>query len=294
MELLTHKSAKVVACAISVTSALIQEFGTTHAQCKGVLSALARLFSETDKGVRAESSALAKELYRWLGPPLNPYLSTLKPVQLKELSEEFSNIDKMPPAVAKRKLITAKGDVSVTLTSTVENSTVSSDVIMPTLDTVENELWESAPAIDISTIFPTTIEKLLNSTWKEKKDLLDALGDALSPSPRLKLAGGYFLEELISAMGRLVSTDLSIAVVLSTTKCIERIAAAAKSNFPSGKHPTLLLQALIGRTREKKNSVIDCLMTAADSMLANCIPPITFQVILEAIGIGTGHVFAGE
>lgn len=53
-ELLTHKNAKVVACAISAASSIIQELGTTHAQCKGLLSSLSRLFSETDKGVRAE------------------------------------------------------------------------------------------------------------------------------------------------------------------------------------------------------------------------------------------------
>lgn len=162
------------------------------------------------------------------------------------------------------------------------------------LDSIEYDIWESAPEVEISALFHSTTETLLASAWKEKKALLDALGDALNPSPRLKLASGRLLEEIICALGRLISIDVNIAVVLSSARCVERIAHATRANFPAGKHPVLILHALLGRTREKKSSVVDCLMAAAQAILSRCAPPITFQSILEAVGIGTGTSLLGN
>ncbi|KGG52303.1 ARM repeat-containing protein [Mitosporidium daphniae] len=252
-ELLTHKNAKVVACAISAASSIIQELGTTHAQCKGLLSSLSRLFSETDKGVRAE-----------------------------------------PPVAPKRRLASEKSAPVISVSAEEKPSVDACDDEPSSLDSIEYDIWESAPEVEISALFHSTTETLLASAWKEKKALLDALGDALNPSPRLKLASGRLLEEIICALGRLISIDVNIAVVLSSARCVERIAHATRANFPAGKHPVLILHALLGRTREKKSSVVDCLMAAAQAILSRCAPPITFQSILEAVGIGTGTSLLGN
>lgn len=53
------------------------------------------MFGHADKNVRAEVAALTIELYRWIGQPMMASLSTLKPVQIKELEEAFT---KLPPS----------------------------------------------------------------------------------------------------------------------------------------------------------------------------------------------------
>lgn len=56
-----------------------------------------KIFGHTDKNVRAEANALTVELYRWIGQPLMPSISTLKPVQIKELEEAFSKLPAEKP-----------------------------------------------------------------------------------------------------------------------------------------------------------------------------------------------------
>jgi cytoskeleton-associated protein 5 len=44
-----------------------------------LLKALPKIFSHTDKNVRAEGTSLTLALYTWLGPGLMPALAELKP-----------------------------------------------------------------------------------------------------------------------------------------------------------------------------------------------------------------------
>jgi len=39
-----------------------------------------------------QASTLTIELYRWIGPAVNQFLSELKPVQIKELEESFAQL----------------------------------------------------------------------------------------------------------------------------------------------------------------------------------------------------------
>lgn len=59
-----------------------------------VLKALPKIFSHTDKNVRAEGTALALNLYQYLGTGIESWLADLKPVQVKELKEAFEGLDK--------------------------------------------------------------------------------------------------------------------------------------------------------------------------------------------------------
>jgi cytoskeleton-associated protein 5 len=93
------KQPKVVTQTVTVLKELVKQFGAKKVSPKPILKILPKLFGHADKNVRAEVSALTIELYRWIGQPMMASLSTLKPVQIKELEEAFAKLpaDKPTP-----------------------------------------------------------------------------------------------------------------------------------------------------------------------------------------------------
>lgn len=72
----------------------IQNFGPKVVSPKPLLKVLPKLFDHKDKNVRSEASLLAVELFKFLGlGVMQPALNDLKPVQVKELTEEFEKVD---------------------------------------------------------------------------------------------------------------------------------------------------------------------------------------------------------
>lgn len=59
-----------------------------------VLKALPKIFAHADKNVRAEGTQLTHTLYQYIGLAIDPWLSELKPVQVKELQEAFEGMEK--------------------------------------------------------------------------------------------------------------------------------------------------------------------------------------------------------
>jgi cytoskeleton-associated protein 5 len=59
-----------------------------------VLKALPKIFSHTDKTVRAEGTQLTNALYQYIGPSIEAFLTDLKPVQVKELKESWDAMEK--------------------------------------------------------------------------------------------------------------------------------------------------------------------------------------------------------
>lgn len=69
-------------CVIYLTN-FYREFGAADkAVVKAAAKHLGAAFQHADKMVRAEGSALAVELYRWVGKALEPFLDALKPIQV--------------------------------------------------------------------------------------------------------------------------------------------------------------------------------------------------------------------
>lgn len=94
---LNAKQPKLVTQTVVVLKELVRQFGIKKVNPKPILKVIPKLFGHTDKNVRAEASALTVELYRWIGQPLMPSISTLKPVQIKELEEAFSKLPAEKP-----------------------------------------------------------------------------------------------------------------------------------------------------------------------------------------------------
>nr|KAJ3421325.1 Microtubule-associated protein, microtubule dynamics during spindle orientation [Polyrhizophydium stewartii] len=84
-----HKTPKNVAACVTALREVISAYGIPLVPFKPIVKALPKIFDHRDNTVRAEGTALALELYRWIGQALMGSLNDLKPVQLKELSALF-------------------------------------------------------------------------------------------------------------------------------------------------------------------------------------------------------------
>lgn len=85
-ELLGLKSPKNIAGALSAMCSIVEK---RDCRLEMVGSRIAGVMGHADKAVRAEGIRLCVELYRKNGDALMPYLESLKPIQMKELVEEF-------------------------------------------------------------------------------------------------------------------------------------------------------------------------------------------------------------
>jgi cytoskeleton-associated protein 5 len=69
-------------------------FGIQTTPAPLILKALPKIFSHSDKVVRAEGTLLTHALYNYMGSAIEPWLADLKPVQIKELKEAFETMEK--------------------------------------------------------------------------------------------------------------------------------------------------------------------------------------------------------
>lgn len=71
-----------------------RSFGTQATPPPAVLKVLPKIFGHSDKTVRAEGTALTLIMYQYIGQAIEPFLSDLKLVQVKELKEAFEQMEK--------------------------------------------------------------------------------------------------------------------------------------------------------------------------------------------------------
>ena len=69
-------------------------FGAQIVPPSPILKILPKIFSHTDKTVRAEGTHLVTILYQYIGSSIEPWLADLKPVQVKELKDGFDALEK--------------------------------------------------------------------------------------------------------------------------------------------------------------------------------------------------------
>jgi len=84
----------IIVCSILTLDVLCRLFGTQVTPPAPILKALPKIFGHSDKTVRSEGSGLAHALYQYLGTGIEPWLSDLKPVQVKELKEAWDGMEK--------------------------------------------------------------------------------------------------------------------------------------------------------------------------------------------------------
>ncbi|KAK9721017.1 hypothetical protein K7432_003762 [Basidiobolus ranarum] len=269
---LNHKLPKLVAAALFSLKQIIRSFGIKHINPKPILKALPKAFTHTDKNVRAESTQLAVELYRWLGPALNTYLAELKPVQIKELNEAFEQLPSEKPS-PERLLRSEQNESS--------NGSVEDIKDDPTVASEEPEVdaYSLADPVDVLSKIPSDFYTNLESAkWKDRKDALEAYLLVLR-TPKIA-AGDY--RELISALAKRVG-DVNIMVGTVATQCIEAMSIGLRQEF--SQYTSLVLTPLLEKLKEKKANFVDALRKCLDSVFTM----IAFSDIMEESMVAMAH-----
>ncbi|GAA6011628.1 hypothetical protein JCM11491_004710 [Sporobolomyces phaffii] len=276
---LEFKQPKVVAGCVTVLKELVHSFGPKAVSLKPILQTLPKIFAHADKTVRSEGSLLCLSLHSYLGPALAPHLSELKPVQVKELQESFDKSDRgetdgygFGKLIPSRFLWTVKRDMRVReAEGALEGGPADGDA--GNGPEVEDEPaepedlaidpFELATAIQVvNSLPPDFYTHLSSSKWKDRKELaLEPLVTLLSSS--IKYDAGSNYTDLVTALaGRM--TDANVLCVMLAANCVEKLAKGLRDEFKGYKG--LVTGALLGRTKEKKQNVLDALGNALDAV----------------------------
>ncbi|KAJ3398578.1 Microtubule-associated protein, microtubule dynamics during spindle orientation [Chytriomyces hyalinus] len=252
---LAHKNPKNVAAAVSVLKEMLRLFGSKVVPVKPLVKQLAKLFDHKDSNVRNEATALATELYRWLGPAILPSLSDLKPVQLKELNEHFEQIGTVR-AVPER-LVRSEMEKRAKVGYVAED--VTAGVIVAAEPEPVDAFDISDPVNVLDHLPPKFYETLGATKWSERKEILEALL-ALLKVPKLE-DGRY--GELINVLSKRVN-DAHVLVLSLAINCIEFLARGLRSNF--SQYRGIVITPLLEKLKEKKAAVLESLRSCLDAV----------------------------
>ncbi|ORX61016.1 ARM repeat-containing protein [Piromyces finnis] len=269
---INHRTPKVVAANISALREAIECYGTKNCNIAPILKIIPKIFGHSDKKVREEAFALTTEIYEWIGPGINSFIEPLKPIQVKELHEKFEKCKNVGTKTQKR-----------LLRSQQEAQEQEMDVDMADGDNIDSDDMEDDP-IDLYDIqdpvnvldkIPKGFYDTIKSTkWKERKAVLEELSNVLSP-PKYE-EGKY--GELVSTLSKRM-TDPNILCVTLAANCIEKIAKGLRNSFSSYKN--MVMDPLLEKLKEKKQSVIDAISNALDAVYICCTIPDISEIVVE-------------
>ncbi|KAJ3032355.1 Microtubule-associated protein, microtubule dynamics during spindle orientation, partial [Rhizophlyctis rosea] len=276
-----HKTPKNVVGAVSSLRESLRLFGHKVIPVKVLLKQLPKIFDHKDKNVRAEGTALALELYRWLGPAISNSLTDLKPVQLKELNEQFETLPNERP-IPDRLLRSEQAKIEANRGQMGDSTNEASHGGQDDAAAQEPEdidPYDLADPINILDKLPKNFyEDLASTKWKERKEALDALL-ALLNAPKLE-DGRY--GELISILAKKVN-DANLLVVINATNSIEKIAVGLRQSF--AQYKSIVTHPLLEKCKEKKTNVVEALRGALDAVFAS----VTIAEIVEDVTGSAAH-----
>lgn len=219
-------------------------------------------FAHSDKTVRSEANRLAIEIYKWIGKGLLPLLDSIKPIQLKELSDQIEILPSSRP-VPERSLRSMESNVlAPEKDSSLDESSSTCGPIPDSCEDIapEVDVFASSDPVDVLSKIPPTFEEMVSSVnWKERKEALDGLLPILKV-PRL--AEGRY-GDLVSLLAKKIS-DTNINIVIVASQCVEAIALGLRSSFLP--YQNVVLDPLLERCKEKKANVLDALRSALDAV----------------------------
>jgi len=258
---LAHKLPKIIAATLVALTSIYSAFGARTVDPKPVLKQLPKLFGHTDKNVRAESTKLTIELYKWLKDAMKPmFFNDLKPAQQKELDEAFEKVKGESPK--QERLLRSQQAAAAAAEASGETAEAEVED-----EPKEVDAFDLAEPVDINAKLPENFQEQVASTkWKDRKDALDALY-AEANVPRIK-EGHY--DDIIRALGKCMK-DANVAVVTVAANCIEAMANGLRKGFM--KHKSTVLGPALDRLKEKKQGVIDALGKALDAIFNSVFLP---------------------
>lgn len=258
-------------------------FGTQTVVPPPVLKALPKIFSHSDKTVRAEGTTLAHTLYQYIGAAIEPWLADLKPVQVKELKESFESMDKEGKGKGSLKperltrVQAREADTVIDAEGSEEDPTPEKpegeQVWLPTIVVSLLSIYQLtdldprafAEPVDITSKLPTTLQTALaSSKWKERKEVLDELLMLLQATPRIKEAPE--LGEVVKSLAARISGDANINCVMVAASCMTEIAKGLMKSF--SKYREVVVPPMLERLKERKTNVTDSIGAALDAVFA--------------------------
>jgi protein STU2 len=261
LPVLSAKQPKVVAAAIAALTAIFHNYGCKTADPKPVLKVLPKAFGHADKNVRAEATNLAVELYRWLREAMKPmFWGDLKPTQQSDLEAQFEKI-KSEPAPKQERLLRSQQAAKAKAPAAAGGGDYDEGDDEPE-EPAEIDAFDLAEPQDVLKAIPGDFyDKLASSKWKDRKEALEALF-ALLNVPRIK--DGDFAE--INRSLAKCMKDANIIVVTQAAQCIEVLAKGLRKGY--GKYRSIIMQPILERLKEKKQTVADALGAALDQVFA--------------------------
>ncbi|KAK0210718.1 microtubule associated protein [Desarmillaria ectypa] len=267
------KQPKAVSGCVLALKEIVRTFGIQATPPPPILKNLPKIFSHSDKTVRAEGTALAQTLYQYVGPGIEPWLADLKPVQVKELKESFDSMVKngKGKGTLKPERLTRAAARDAELAEVASGG--------DSADTVEEEPADMDPrafaeSVDIVPKLPPALQAgLTSSKWKERKEVLDDLSTLLSATPRIKEASE--LGDLAKSLATCIQKDANINCVMTAAMCMQSLAKGMMSSF--ARYREMVVPVMLERLKERKVTVTDSIGLALDAVfstttLADIIP----------------------
>ncbi|KAL0071435.1 hypothetical protein AAF712_001292 [Marasmius tenuissimus] len=268
---LSAKQPKTVAGCVSALKEIMRIFGTQVTPPPPVLKALPKIFSHTDKTVRAEGTALTHVLYQYLGPGIESWLNDLKPVQVKELKEAFENMEKEGKGKGSLKAermtrVQAREAESAAASGEGDAGGGEGGPVEATDDPVDLDPRAFAEPVDITPKLPSTMSTMLTSSkWKERKEVLDDLSTLLTSTPRIldapEIAG------LAKALATRIQGDANINCVMTAASCMEALAKGMMTSF--ARYREVVVPLMLERLKERKANVTDSIGSALDAVFTS-------------------------
>ncbi|KAJ2551363.1 hypothetical protein EV175_003719, partial [Coemansia sp. RSA 1933] len=263
------KQPKAAAAAVAAATQVVHAYGVKFINVKQLLKALAKPFAHKDKSVRAETQLLAVELFRWMGQAIMPFLQDLAPVLLKDLEAQFAKAANDPPPKQERMLRSqqeieepsapALGSSGASAGHADGDDADNSEEHAPGMDA-----WDLADAVDITTRLPDDFNQfIVSAKWKERKQVVEELFGTLKKSIRIQFSSGT--GDVIQELGKRIG-DTNIIVATLVIQCLGLFASALRQPFSPYIQSTL--PALVEKSKERKQSVVDAIRETMDAYFA--------------------------
>ncbi|VDK33159.1 unnamed protein product [Taenia asiatica] len=258
---LSVKQPKVVVGCLQTLRTALSLFGSKVISIKLILKDALRLLEDRDPNIRNESKELVVEMYRWAGAPIKTQLSSLKPVQLTELENEFAKCTGQKP-VPTRYL---KSQKPKDLPQQSNNAAATEDPGFndgEDANDAELDPYELADPINILSKLPSDFfEQMEAKKWQDRKEALSLVENL---SDTIRLAPGDY-GELMKALIKVIAKDTNAILVGQSAKIVAQIANGLRKDF----HPyaSETVKVCLEKFKEKKSTVLSAIRSAADSAL---------------------------
>ncbi|KAG1890961.1 armadillo-type protein [Suillus subluteus] len=274
---LSAKQPKTVAGSVFALKEVVRTFGTQVTPPAPVLKALPKIFAHADKNVRAEGTQLTHTLYQYIGPAIDPWLSELKPVQVKELQEAFEGMENSGKGKGTLKSVrlTREHQREAEMAGdAADDGEVEAELDLPDPRTL-------VEPVSIIPKLPSNMQaNLTSSKWKERKEVLDELLTLVNATPRIQDAPE--LGELAKSLATCISKDANINCVMTAAHIIEGLAKGMMSPF--GRFRETVIPLMLERLKERKTNVTDAIGAALDAVFATTTLPDIIPDLIPALG----------